>query len=199
MWMFFPITPISLSVYDFLFHQTNFLLSTNSRCGWIGLNNRTMRRAFGPSQSHALFLSLSSPFCTDGWASSLSGSDHTWMSMLCYSSSVFLPLSSVRLWSVDSGVMSLLFYLITLFRSFIEIHSWNSSLQIVVHHFLLSSRTTVSHSDLWSTLESWIFIHSTSHPFNFSWRLWPLWQALFSELIILFPVSVCPSYFSYLH
>lgn len=60
---------------------TNFLLFLNSRYGWTELTNRTMRRAFGPSQSHAFFLTLSLPFCTEGWAS-FTGSGHFLVSFL---------------------------------------------------------------------------------------------------------------------
>lgn len=48
--------------------------------------------------------SLSPPFCTEGWASSLSGSDHVWM---CSS---FVPPSSLLLfhrWLCDPGVVIL--------------------------------------------------------------------------------------------
>lgn len=62
-------------LYSQYLSQTNFLLFLNSRYGWTELTNRTMRRVFGPSQSHAFFLTLSLPYCTEGWAS-FPGSGH---------------------------------------------------------------------------------------------------------------------------
>lgn len=82
--------PVFLYLPCFLLRQTNVLLSPNSRCGWTQPTNRTMRRAFGPSQSHAFFFSLGPPFCTEGWASPLPGSGHVWMCSSCHCSFVFL-------------------------------------------------------------------------------------------------------------
>lgn len=73
------ISVLAVCVYNFLLWQMNFLLSPNTRCGWTELTNRTMRRAFGPSESHAFYLFLSPPFCTKGWASSLCRSCQIWM------------------------------------------------------------------------------------------------------------------------
>lgn len=181
-------------VYNFLLRQTNFLLSPNSRCCWTELTNRTMRRAFGPSESHAFFLSLGPPFCTEGWASSLSRSDHVWMcSSFVFRPSYFCFIREfvIWFWCCDS-VMSLPSYHF-LSCSFLPFFNWHS-LSVTLSNFGRLG-LLISHSLMWLQLifaaeyfriNSWVmfFICSVSHrilwfQFIFSW--WYLPQSSFSE------------------
>lgn len=70
-----------------------------------------MRRAFGPSQSHAFFFSLGPPFCTEGWAPPLSGSGHIWMCLSCQYFSFLRIFCSIREFG-RSGVMMKSFHFV---------------------------------------------------------------------------------------
>lgn len=59
---FLNLIQLYLTISSFCSSYTNSMLFLNSRYGWTQLTNRTMRRAFGPNQSHAYFLTISPPF-----------------------------------------------------------------------------------------------------------------------------------------
>lgn len=152
-------------VYDFLLWQTNFLLSPNSRCGWTELTNRMMRRAFGPSESLAFFLSLDAPFCTEGWASSLSRSGHVWM---C--SSFVFHLSPFCLWS---GNCNFCRFSSSVVFIFVLSHIVQPLLNIVNHSLWFSSflviwvETTMTFLH-YLTLQKYFGINSWIMSFNIS-------------------------------